>query len=149
MNDFIKEQHAPSCSDKQKQYDSINDIESLRLERIRIHDTIRRNNTMRDRLYIRNRHRIKFHPVAEFVIYWIIELLVVLFLVLFVVQNPGEFFVGELVLVFIVILIAALNLIFVYPKIRKIKKIDLVNKELYAESQIIDDKIKALEREDK
>lgn len=144
----IKEQHVPSYSDKQKQYDRIDEIEALRMERLRLHDTIRRNNAMRDKLYVSNRYGISFSPVASFIIYWIIELLVILFTVFYIVQDPGAPLIFVLILVSIIILIAVLNLLVVYPKIIKMRKIDSDNKELYAESRILDDKLKALEHED-
>lgn len=121
------------------------DMESLRLERIRIHDAIRRNKTMRDELYLKNRYGIRFSPVASFIIFWIVELLVVLFTVFYVVQNSGVLLVFVLILVSIIISIAALNLLLVYPRIGKMKKIDEENIELEASSRELDGKIKALE----
>jgi hypothetical protein len=135
----IEEQQVPS--------ERLDEIEALRSEKRRISATIMHNKEARNELYSVNKHGISFSPVTSFITYWIIELLVVLFTVFYVVQSPGGPLIFVLILVSIIIFIAVLNLIFVYPKIRRMRKIDSDNNELYSESRIIDDKIKALERE--
>ena len=136
----IEEQQVPS--------ERLDEIEALRSEKRRISATIMHNKEARNELYSVNKHGISFSPVTSFITYWIIELLVVLFTVFYIVQDPGAPLIFVLILVSIIILIAVLNLLVVYPKIIKMRKIDSENKELYAESRILDDKLKALEHED-
>lgn len=123
------------------------EIESLRAERRRISATIMRNNEARNELYTVNKHGIRFSPLNVFIIYWIIDLVIVLFTVCYALTVSGAVLPGVLFLSFMAIVIAVVNLLLVFPKVKKIRKIDAELKELYAESRKVDERINALENE--
>ena len=132
-------------SEQQSHSDCAQEIEALRDEHRKIYDAIRQNNTTREYLYAVNRLGIGFSPLTRFIMMWVIEFFVVLFTIYYAVTNPPiELF---LVLVFIGVLIALLNLLLVYPKVRKKKKLDADNKKLYAELRKIEERINALKSE--
>ena len=137
-----------NTNEQQCNSDRINEIESLRDEKRRISATIRRNNEERYNLYSENKYGFRFSPLYTFITFWIIDLVFILFTVFYALSGPGAVLLLVLIMVFIAIVIAALNLILVYPKVKKARKIDTDNRELYAESRKIDERLKALEDED-
>ena len=131
---------------EQKEYsDCTKEIEVLRDEHRKIHDAIRQNNTTREGLFSVNRYGIRFHPLASFITMWVVEFFVVVFTIFYATTNPS--IVLLLFLFFLDALIALLNLILVYPKVRKIRKIDADNRELEAELSQIEERMKVLKSE--
>lgn len=123
------------------------EIESLRAERRRISATIMRKKEARNELYAVNKIGISFSPLNLFIIWWIIDLVIVLFAVSYALTVSGAVLPGVLFLSFMAIVIAVVNLLLVFPKVKKIRKIDAELKELYAESRKVDERINALENE--
>ena len=123
------------------------EIESLRAERRRISATIMRKKEARNELYAVNKLGISFSPLNLFIIWWIIDLVIVLFAVSYALTVSGAVLPGVLFLSFMAIVIAVVNLLLVFPKVKKIRKIDAELKELYAESRKVDERINALENE--
>ena len=123
------------------------EIESLRAERRRISATIMRKKEARNELYAVNKLGISFSPINLFITWWIIDLVIVLFAVSYALTVSGAVLPGVLFLSFMAIVIAVVNLLLVFPKVKKIRKIDAELKELYAESRKVDERINALENE--
>ena len=123
------------------------EIESLRAERRRISATIMRKKEARNELYAVNKLGISFSPLNLFIIWWIIDLVIVLFAVSYALTVSGAVLPGVLFLSFMAIVIAVVNLLLVFPKVKKIRKIDAELNELYAESRKVDERINALENE--
>ena len=123
------------------------EIESLRAERRRISATIMRKKEARNELYAVNKLGISFSPLNLFITWWIIDLVIVLFAVSYALTVSGAVLPGVLFLSFMAIVIAVVNLLLVFPKVKKIRKIDAELKELYAESRKVDERINALENE--
>ena len=124
------------------------EIESLRDEKRRISATIMHNNEARNELYTVNKHGIRFSPLNVFIIYWIIDLVIVLFTVCYALAVSGSVLAGVLFLSFMAIAIAVVNLLLIFPRVRKVRKIDADNRELSGELRRIDERIKALESEE-
>lgn len=123
------------------------EIESLRDEKRRLSATIMHNNEARNELYTVNKHGISFSPLNVFIIYWIIDLVIVLFTVCYALSVSGAVLAGVLFLSFMAIAIAVVNLLLIFPRVRKARKIDADNRELSVELRRIDERIKALESE--
>ena len=123
------------------------EIESLRAERRRISATIMRKKEARNELYAVNKIGISFSPLNLFITWWIIDLVIVLFAVSYALTVSGAVLPGVLFLSLMAIVIAVVNLLLVFPKVKKIRKIDAELKELYAESRKVDERINALENE--
>jgi len=123
------------------------EIESLRAERRRISATIMRKKEARNELYAVNKLGISFSPLNLFITWWIIDLVIVLFAVSYALTVSGAVLPGVLFLSFMAIVIAVVNLLLVFPKVKKIRKIDAELNELYAESRKVDERINALENE--
>ena len=123
------------------------EIESLRAERRRISATIMRKKEARNELYAVNKLGISFSPLNLFITWWIIDLVIVLFAVSYALTVSGAVLPGVLFLSLMAIVIAVVNLLLVFPKVKKIRKIDAELKELYAESRKVDERINALENE--
>ena len=121
------------------------EIESLRAERRRISATIMRKKEARNELYAVNKLGISFSPLNLFITWWIIDLVIVLFAVSYALTVSGAVLPGVLFLSFMAIVIAVVNLLLVFPKVKKIRKIDAELNELYAESRKVDERINALE----
>ena len=123
------------------------EIESLRAERRRISATIMRKKEARNELYAVNKLGISFSPLNLFITWWIIDLVIVLFAVSYALTVSGAVLPGVLFLSLMAIVIAVVNLLLVFPKVKKIRKIDAELNELYAESRKVDERINALENE--
>ena len=124
------------------------EIESLRDEKRRISATIRRNNEERYNLYSKNKYGFRFSPLYTFITLWIIDLVFILFTVFYALSGPGAVLLFVLIMVFIAIVIAVLNLLLIFPRVKKARKIDADNRELSVELRRIDERIKVLESEE-
>ena len=133
-----------SSIEDQGHSDCVKEIDSLRGEKRRIQAVILRKKTTREELYSVNKHGIRSSPLVVFVMMWIIELFTVLLTVYFLVFDPGMPLTLVLILVFIDIMVALQNLIFVYPRVRKKRKIDADIRDLQAELRRIEERIKTL-----
>lgn len=124
------------------------EMESLRSEKRRISKAVMRSREERYGLFYVNRHRIRSHPKAAFIMYWVIDLVLVLFTVYYAVAFSGKVTIElMLVLVFLDIVIAVINLATVYPRVRRIRELDAEINRLNAESRKIDEELKSLEAE--
>ena len=124
------------------------EIESLRDEKRRISATIRRNNEARYNLYSKNKYGFRFSPLYTFITLWIIDLVFILFTVFYALSGPGAVLLFVLIMVFIAIAIAVVNLLLIFPRVKKARKIDADNRELSVELRRIDERIKVLESEE-
>ena len=124
------------------------EMESLRSEKRRISKAVMRCREERYGLFYVNKHRIRFHPKAAFIMYWVIDLVIVLFTVSIAVSFSGKVTIElMLVLVFLAIVIAVVNIAAVYPRVRRIRELDAEISRLNAEFRKIDEELKSLEAE--
>ncbi len=124
--------------------DNINETESLREELRRINHTIQCNKKAREELLIVNRHNIKTHPMASFILLWVVCAFVVAITV-FAIFNNGSLLFDLAVGTSLTAGIILLNMLLYFPRVKKIRKIDAENKALYAELHVIEEKLKAIE----
>lgn len=124
--------------------DNINETESLREELRRINHTIQCNKKAREELLIVNRHNIKTHPMASFILLWVVCAFVVA-LTVFAIFNNGSLLFDLAVGTSLTAGIILLNMLVYFPRAKKIRKIDAENKALYAELHVIEEKLKAIE----
>lgn len=124
--------------------DNINETESLREELRRINHTIQCNKKAREELLIVNRHNIKTHPMASFILLWVVCAFVVA-LTVFAIFNNGSLLFDLAVGTSLTAGIILLNMLLYFPRVKKIRKIDAENKALYAELHVIEEKLKAIE----
>lgn len=124
--------------------DNINETESLREELRRINHTIQCNKKAREELLIVNRHNIKTHPMASFILLWVVCAFVVA-LTIFAIFNNGSLLFDLAVGTSLTAGIILLNMLLYFPRAKKIRKIDAENKALYAELHVIEEKLKAID----
>ena len=124
--------------------DNINETESLREELRRINHTIQCNKKAREELLIVNRHNIRTHPMASFILLWVVCAFVVAITV-YAIVNKGSLLLDLGFGVPTTIGATLLNMLVYFPRVKKIRKIDAENKALYAELHVIEEKLKAIE----
>ena len=139
-------------SEKKKLVDITGEIEALWERKREINDVIAHNNISRKDYYIASAH-----PIIQFLIGWVGFLFCFLWVLILTVLLAESFFtdpdsvgsltgfvIGEIVFL---LGVAGCNFLFIYPKVRKIKKLDRENSDLYVESGKVEEKIKYLENE--
>ena len=125
--------------------DNINDTEALREELRKINRTILSNKKAREELMSENKYGIRQPPMTSFIMLWVLCALIVTITV-FAIVNHGSLLLDLGFGVPMTIGVTLLNLLLYLPRVRKMRKIDTENKELYAQLHEIEEKLKALER---
>ena len=124
--------------------DNINDTEALREELRKINRTILSNKKAREELMSENKYGIRQPPMTSFIMLWVFCALIVTITV-FAIVNKGSLLLDLGFGVPMTIGVTLLNLLVYLPRVRKMRKIDTENKELYAQLHEIEEKLKALE----
>lgn len=124
--------------------DNINDTEALREELRTINRTILSNKKAREELMSENKYGIRQPPMTSFIMLWVLCALIVTITV-FAIVNKGSLLLDLGFGVPMTVGVTLLNLLVYLPRVRKMRKIDAENKELYAQLHEIEEKLKALE----
>ena len=149
--EYFKE-FAGVYSEKKKQVECNEEIEALWEKKRNINDIIAQNNLSRNKYYI-----AKASPKMQFIIFlfvnvfWLLWLFILsanYFAAVIAESNAAGVLLGFVIFDSVNCLgIAGYNFLFVFPKIRKLKKLDKENANLYVESGKMDEKIRDLENE--
>ena len=144
-------------SEKKALADHAKELEALWEEKRKFNDVIAQNNTSRNRYYVGDRFGGKVYPSFEFIIFLLINLQISVFVVGFGIglveaykanSDSVEVFLGFLIFFSVILLgLFAYDFFYLFPKWRKLKKIEKENAKLYVEAGRIERKIKALEDE--
>ena len=124
--------------------DNINEAESLREELRKINRTILSNKKAREDLMSENKYGIRQPPMTSFILLWVLCALIVAITV-YAIVNHGSLLLDLGFGIPMTVGVTLLNLLVSLPRIRKMRKIDAENKELYAQLHEIEEKLKALE----
>ena len=144
-------------SEKKKLVDKTEEIKALWKEKDKINTMIAQNNASRKDYFVNGDDGSKHSPKTQFIIMWCITGYCMLWTIGFgiglvesLISDPDS--VNTSFILFIPAFLASagligFNYIFNYSKIRKLKKFDKDNAELYVESGKMDEKIRDLENE--
>jgi len=143
-------------SEKKALADHAKELEALWEEKRKFNDVIAQNNTSRNRYYVGGKNG-KAHPAFEFFAFLFINIQTLVFAVGFGIglveaykanSDATDVFLGFLIFFSAILLgLLAYDLFYLFPKWRKLKKMEKENSKLYVESGRIDRKITALEDE--
>ena len=123
---------------------NINETDSLREEMYKINHTIICNEKAREELMSENKYGIKQHPLTSFIMLWVMVAIIVVFTIYNIIDG-ATLSLNLSVGASMAFLVTVVNLVVYLPRVIKIRKIDAENKELYAELQKIEERLKELE----
>ena len=142
-------------SEKKSLADYSQELENLQEEKRKINDVIARNNTSRNRFYTNSKYGDKQHPAVSLILTLLINGYVLLIAAGFACglveaykenSDSKEVFLGFVIFFSIIMLgLLAYDFFYVFPKMRKLKKIEKENAKLYVEAGSIESKINTLE----
>ena len=123
---------------------NINETDSLREEMYKINHTIICNEKAREELMSENKYGIKQPPLTSFIMLWVMVAIIVVFTIYNIIDG-ATLSLNLSVGASMAFLVTVVNLVVYLPRVIKIRKIDAENKELYAELQKIEERLKELE----
>ena len=130
---------------KKERSDNVSEAEALIRQKRQISEVISRNDKLRYQYYMTDRYGAQHAPKTVFIFLWAMDAIPAILALLIGVACGEEAIVATILLTGIALVIAAINLIVVFPRVNKIMDIDKIIRELYAKIAELEEQKKAFD----